>query len=102
MEAATATHESRPEQPTPREYLQTIVLAAVVGIPAALVAALFVGAVHYFEHWLWVDLPDALGETSAPWYLVIGLPLVGAVIVLVVRMWLPGDGGHEPLEGLPM
>ncbi len=101
MEAAAA-HQSPPAQPTPREYLQTIVLAAAVGIPAALVAALFLGTVHYFEHWLWVDLPDALGETSPPWYLVLGLPFVGAVIVLAARLWLPGDGGHEPLEGLSM
>jgi len=101
MEAAAA-HESSPTRPTPREYLQTIVLAAAIGIPAALVAALFLAAVHYFEHWLWIDLPDALGESTPPWYLVIGLPFVGAVIVLVARLWLPGDGGHEPLEGLSM
>jgi H+/Cl- antiporter ClcA len=100
MEAAS--HQAPPGQPTPREYLQTIVLAAAVGIPAALVAALFLAAVHYFEHWLWIDLPDALGESTPPWYLVIGLPFVGAVIVLVARLWLPGDGGHEPLEGLSM
>ena len=99
---ARAAHESAPTQPTPREYLHTILLAAAVGIPAAVVAALFLGAVHYFEHWLWVDLPDALGEASPPWYLVVGLPFVGAVIVLVARLWLPGDGGHEPLEGVSM
>jgi chloride channel protein, CIC family len=86
--------------PTPREYLHAVLLAALVGIPAAFVAALFLGAVHYLEHWLWVDLPDTLGETSPPWYLVVGLPVVGAAIVLAARSWLPGDGGHEPLEGL--
>ena len=94
MEAAPA--------PTPRSYLQTVLLAAVVGIPAALVAALFLAAVHDLEHWLWVDLPEALGESSPPWYLVIGLPFVGAAIVAAARLWLPGDGGHEPLEGLSM
>lgn len=86
--------------PTPREYLNAVLLAAAVGIPAALVAALFLGAVHYLEHWLWVELPDALGESSPPWYLVVGLPVVGAAIVVAARLWLPGDGGHEPLEGL--
>lgn len=88
--------------PTPREYLHAILLSAAVGIPAALVAALFLGAVHYVENWLWVDLPDALGETSPPWYLVIGLPVAGAAIVAIARLWLPGDGGHEPIEGLSM
>ncbi len=95
MEAAAPT-------PTPRQYLRTVLLSAVVGIPAALVAALFLAAVHYLQHWLWVDLPDALDESSPPWYLVIGLPVVGAAIVLLARVLLPGDGGHEPLEGLSM
>lgn len=94
--------ERMPSAPTPREYLHAILLSAAVGIPAALVAALFLAAVHYLEHWLWVDLPDALGEPSPPWYLIVGLPLVGAAIVLVARLWLPGNGGHEPLEGLSM
>lgn len=91
-----------PAPPTPREYLHAILLSAAVGIPAALVAALFLAAVHYLEHVLWVDLPDALGETAPPWYLVVGLPLAGAAIVLAARLLLPGDGGHEPIEGLSM
>jgi H+/Cl- antiporter ClcA len=31
---------------------------------------------------------------------VLGLPVVGALIVLVARRLLPGDGGHSPLEGI--
>jgi H+/Cl- antiporter ClcA len=88
--------------PTPREYLHIVLLSAVVGIPAALVGALFLAVVHDLQHWLWVDLPDALGGSSPQWYFVIGLPLVGAALVVVARLWLPGDGGHEPLEGLSM
>ena len=88
--------------PTPRGYLRTVLLSVLVGIPAALVAALFLATVHYLQHWLWVDLPDVLGESSPPWYLVVGLPVVGAAIVVVARRSLPGDGGHEPLEGLSM
>jgi H+/Cl- antiporter ClcA len=89
-----------PGQPTPNEYLRAVLLATLVGIPAAVVAALFLGVVHYLEHWLWVDLPDALGASSPPWFLVIGLPVVGAAVVAAARLWLPGDGGHEPLGGL--
>jgi H+/Cl- antiporter ClcA len=85
---------------TPREYLHAVLLGAVVGIPAALVAALFLAAFHYLHDWLWIDLPDALGESSPPWYLVIGLPVVGAAVVLLARLRLPGDGGHDPLEGI--
>jgi H+/Cl- antiporter ClcA len=73
---------------------------ALIGIPAALVAAGFLGLVHYLQGWLWTDLPHALGASSPPWYLVVGLPAVGALIVVVARRFLPGDGGHEPLEGL--
>jgi len=81
-------------------YLRVIGLAALIGTPAAFVAALFLAVVHDLEHWLWTDLPDALGETAPPWYLVLGLPVVGAAIVIAARLWLPGDGGHSPLLGV--
>ena len=81
-------------------YVRLVLLGALVGIPAAAVAAVFLGLVHDFEHWLWVDLPEDLGESQPPWYLVLGLPVVGAAIVLAARKILPGDGGHAPLDGL--
>jgi len=80
--------------------LRLVGLGALIGIPAALAAALFLAAVHELEVWLWEDLPEHLGTSGPPWYLVIGLPLAGAAIVLVARTLLPGDGGHEPLEGI--
>jgi len=80
-------------------YLRLVLLGAVIGIPAALLASLFLAVVHELEHWLWHDLPTALGESSPPWYLVIGLPVVGACLVVIARRFLPGDGGHEPLHG---
>jgi H+/Cl- antiporter ClcA len=89
-------------QITAGAYMRLVALGAVVGIPAALAAALFLALVHDIEHWLWDDLPDALGHSGPPWYLVIGLPAVGGVIVALVRLLLPGDGGHRPLEGLAM
>jgi H+/Cl- antiporter ClcA len=81
-------------------YLKLVGYAAVIGVPAAFAAAAFLGLVHYFQHWLWTSLPDKLGDSSPPWYLVIGLPVVGAAIVVAARRWLPGDGGEEPLKGL--
>ena len=91
---------AHPPEASGREYLHLVLLGAAIGIPAALVAALFLALVHDVEHWLWHDLPDSLGHSSAPWYLVVGLPVVGALIVAVARALLPGDGGHRPLEGL--
>ena len=77
-----------------------VMLGALVGVPAALLAAVFIAVVHKLEHWLWHDLPERLDASGPPWYLVLGLPVVGACIVLAARRLLPGDGGHEPLEGI--
>src|SRR5262245_61650477 len=81
-------------------YGRLVAVGALIGIPAALVAALFLAFVHDLEHWIWDDLPHELGLSSPPWYLVIGLPVAGACIVLVARTLLPGDGGHRPLQGI--
>ena len=96
----TGGDSAHPPELAGSAYLRLVLLGALVGIPAGLVAALFLGFVHDLEHWLWTDLPDALGESSPPWYLVLGLPVVGASIVAAARLLLPGDGGHRPLEGL--
>ena len=77
-----------------------VTLGALVGVPAALLAAVFIAVVHELEHWLWHDLPERLDASGPPWYLVLGLPVVGACIVLAARRLLPGDGGHEPLGGI--
>lgn len=81
-------------------YLRLVALGAVIGVPAALVAALFLALVHTVEGWLWEDLPEALGHAEPPWFLVLALPVVGAVLVWVARRFLPGDGGHSPLQGI--
>jgi H+/Cl- antiporter ClcA len=94
---------SSPETSTPisgRQALHLIGLGALVGIPAALVAALFTATVHDLEHWLWHDLPERLDASGPPWYLVLGLPVLGAGIVIAARTLLPGDGGHAPLDGI--
>ena len=83
-----------------RAYLRLVGLGALIGVPAALVAAVFLAFVHLLETWLWTDLPDHLGASEPPWYLLLGLPVVGAVIVLLARRLLPGDGGHSPLKGI--
>src|SRR5262249_52964055 len=104
--AAAAPPADRPEahaaaMPDRLAYLRMIGLAALIGTPAAFVAAAFLALVHDVEHWLWTDPPDALGgHQPPPGSLVIGLPIVGAVIVIAARLLLPGDGGHSPLLGV--
>src|SRR6476469_8530190 len=83
-----------------RAYLRLVGLAAVIGVPSALVAAVFLALVHDLEHWLWHDLPDSLGYSAPPWFLVLGLPVAGAAVAVLARLLLPGDGGHSPLQGM--
>lgn len=96
----TTSTEPSPAQLEPAAYLRLIALGAAIGVPAALVAAGFLALVHELEHWLWTDLPDSLGHSSPPWYLVVGLPVLGACVVAAARRLLPGDGGHSPLDGI--
>jgi H+/Cl- antiporter ClcA len=90
----------RSRDPDALAYLRLVDLGALIGIPTALLAAVFLAFIHDLEHWLWDDLPSGLGASSPPWYLVIGLPAAGGFVVLFARRFLPGDGGHPPLEGI--
>src|SRR5689334_11231174 len=96
---AGAAHAGRATTDT-RRYLGLVLVGAFVGVPAALAAAGFLALVHQLESWLWDDLPRSLGASSPPWYLVVGLPVAGAAVVVVARTLLPGDGGHDPLLGI--
>ncbi len=76
-----------------------LALAALVGVVAAGAATAFTSLVHAAEDALWHTAPSALGMDEPPWWWVLGLLVVGAVVVaLAVR--LPGRGGHHPLDGL--
>lgn len=91
---------ARPPGLTGSAYLQLVGLGVLVGVPAALLAAVFLALVHELEDWLWDDLPRVLGADEPPWYLVVVLPVVGAAIVAAARLLLPGDGGRSPLGHL--
>ena len=77
-------------------------IGALVGLPAGLLAFGFSWLVHEFTLLLWHHLPTAMGLPGPPWYLVIGLPVLGGLLVHLARQ-LPGDGGHPPIhEGLSL
>jgi len=85
---------------SPTAALRLVGLGALVGVPAALVGVAFLAIVHELEVWLWHDLPEHLDASTPPWYLVLGIPALGALVVVAARRFLPGDGGHEPLHGI--
>lgn len=79
--------------------LRLVTLAAVVGVLAALGAALFSSLVHLMEGWLWETVPHAMGRSEPPWWWVLLLLTLGALGVAGATR-LPGHGGHRPLDGL--
>lgn len=96
----STTAELHPDRAEGVVYLKLIGLGAVIGIPAALLAWGFLGLVHWLEDLMWTDLPRHLGVDEAPWYLVLGLPVAGAIVVAMATAFLPGGGGHSPLDGV--
>jgi chloride channel protein, CIC family len=82
-----------------RAYVQTLVLAALLGVPVAFGAVLFQTAIHDVTHLVWDVIPDELGWSQPVWWYVVLVPgLAGLLVAAAVR--LPGHGGHSPLEGL--
>jgi hypothetical protein len=57
--------EGQTSGPSGAAYLRLILLAAPIGIPAALVAAVFLALVHWLEDWLWTRPASPAGELVA-------------------------------------
>lgn len=77
----------------------TLLLAAAVGVPAAIGALVLTTGLHGLEHVLWNELPDAAGWAEPPAWLVILIPMVGGALV-AAALRMPGGGGHEAIDGL--
>lgn len=83
-----------------RGYLSLLLVAALLGAPLSLIAFGFLAAVHELEHWIWHELPHDLGFDHLPeWWPILTLGLAGVLVALAVK-YLPGHGGHVPVEGL--
>lgn len=95
--STTALHPGSSEG---KRIFGLVLIGAALGLPASVAAWAFLQLVHWLEDLMWTDLPDALGRSSPPWYLILGLPICGAVVVALAREFLPGDGGHSPLLGI--
>ena len=82
-----------------RSYIGLLVLAAVVGVPVAVVAYFFLAFVGKAQHVVFVSLPQDLGLGSAPlWWPVLPLLMSGLIVGLTLK-YLHGTAGHKPAEG---
>ena len=83
-----------------RAFVGLLVLAALVGAVASVVAWGFLELVVHLETWVFTDLPDGLGFDSTPlWWSVPVLAIAGLIVAFAI-VRLPGNGGHVPADGL--
>jgi H+/Cl- antiporter ClcA len=82
-----------------RSYVVLLVLSALIGVPVAAVAYVFLKVVSEGQSWVFTTLPGDLGVGSpATWWPLVPLPIAGLFVALSLR-YLPGNGGHNPAEG---
>src|SRR5262245_54153458 len=82
-----------------RSYVVLLVFGALLGVPVAAIAYLFLEGVAEVQQYLFGTLPGDLGFDSQPaWWPVPLLALSGLVVALTIR-YLPGTAGHRPAEG---
>ena len=85
-----------------RSYVVVLLFAALIGVPVAALAYLYLAVVTKGEHWLYASLPSHLGFAGAPvWWPLPLLALAGLLVAAAIQL-LPGTGGHEPSRGFVM
>jgi len=113
MTAAGETHAARQPDDSPhadapdplalarsRRYVVLLCFAAVIGAPIAALAFGYLEAVQHLQPEIFDHLPKGLGFKSTPsWWPVPVLAVAGVLVALIIR-YLPGEGGHEPLDGM--
>lgn len=94
-----------PSVPSPRAllrsrtYLAALFLGALLGVPVAAAAYLFLAVIDQVQQFAFQTLPGDLGFADVPsWWPIPLLTLSGLLVGLCIRH-LPGTSGHEPAEG---
>jgi hypothetical protein len=80
-----------------RTYLRLVLVGALIGIPAALLAAGFLALVHELEQPLWDDLPEALALLVGT----AGLDAVPAAVFAAAAAWLTRAALDPPKPAMP-
>ena len=78
--------------------IRMLVLALVLGVLGAAAGSAFLALVEAGQDLMFTALPEAMGWSSAPWWLSAILLLIGATGVALARR-LPGATGNGPLTG---
>ncbi len=80
-------------------YRALLILAALIGVPVSAAAYFFLQLVTAMQRWLFTDAPRRMGFSSTPnWWLLVLLVVAGLIVGPVIR-YLPGGGGHSPVDG---
>jgi H+/Cl- antiporter ClcA len=81
-------------------YTRLLILAALIGVPISALAYGFLELVAELQDVCFEDLPGWLGFDSTPvWWPILILAAAGVFVALAIR-FLPGQGGHSPVDGL--
>ncbi|MEV6306258.1 chloride channel protein [Actinoplanes sp. NPDC051861] len=83
-----------------RRYWLLLLLSAVLGVVVSAACWAFLEFTHWLQVWLYRELPTSVGFSSPPWWWPLPVLAVAGFVIASAVVWLPGNGGHEPSEGL--
>jgi H+/Cl- antiporter ClcA len=82
-----------------KNYVALLVLAAVLGVVISFLAYFYLKLFAVIQTWVYTDLPKDLGfKGEPPWWPLLPLAVAGAIVGATIR-YLPGRGGHSPVDG---
>src|SRR5262249_5886318 len=83
-----------------RRYIAALVIAAILGVPITIAAYGFLRLTNSTQTWVYTNLPHGVGFKTPPvWWPILPMLVAGLVVGATVR-YLPGAGGHVPVDGL--
>lgn len=90
-------HAETEQQANPKQLIASVISAALIGILAAILASLFLGAVEAGQHAFFETIPHSLGIEGNPLY--VGALLLIASLVIYLARTMIGHTGAGPLTG---